>query len=506
MIVRIFFLCLLHIVLLSRSNAQIFFRTGNPENINRIPEFGLLLAGGGEDHNLAMAWLVGLAKGGDVVVLRATGSDGYNDYIFAELGVQVNSVTTIIVGNATHANAPHVCEAVANAELVFIAGGNQWHYYNHWKGSCLQQVLNDHVNVKKAPIGGTSAGLAVLGEVVYTGQKNSALSLEVLKNPYHGDVTLARDFLQIPFLQGVVTDSHYADRERQGRHVVFMARMNQDWGLVPRGIGVDEGVAVAVDKFGMARVFGYSYFNHAAYFIWAHTSPELCAPEISLQWSHQQNALKVYRIAGHNLGLNEFSLRDWSSGSGGEWNTWYVQNGLWYGKRNQQVGVVLQILDSATQLPLEGVTVSLNGYETKITDLAGEVLFEQVSANSRLGFTLNYADYPQQSGVLDMGVSNLSEQILLLPNSRYVNQELFKDSALKVFPNPAHEVVFIHLKPELGMTLFELLSFDGRKMLEKNLLGHEFPLRLEIGNLPPGYYLIRIGGSKGVITRKLIKM
>ena len=36
--------------------------------------------GGASENDAAMAWFLERAGGGDVLVLRASGSDGYNDY------------------------------------------------------------------------------------------------------------------------------------------------------------------------------------------------------------------------------------------------------------------------------------------------------------------------------------------------------------------------------------------------------------------------------------------
>ena len=46
---------------------------------------GIVLAGGGGDNDVAMQWMLERADGGDVVVIRASNSDGYNDYFFQEI-------------------------------------------------------------------------------------------------------------------------------------------------------------------------------------------------------------------------------------------------------------------------------------------------------------------------------------------------------------------------------------------------------------------------------------
>lgn len=54
-------------------------------------------------------------------------------------------------------------------------------------------------------------------------------------------VTMDQDFLTMPYLSNVVTDTHFAKRERLGRLIVFVARAARRRGqddIV--GIGVDE--------------------------------------------------------------------------------------------------------------------------------------------------------------------------------------------------------------------------------------------------------------------------
>ena len=312
--------------------SQTFYRTGSDEDIETEPTFGILLAGGASDNNDGMAWLAERANGGDVVVLRASGGDDYNNYIYSGLGVQVNSVTTILIQNLEQANNPEVCEAIENAELVFIAGGNQWNYYSHWKGTCLQNALHAHVNEKSAPIGGTSAGLAVLGEVVFTAQNGSVWSSEAMGDPYHFRVTLSDEFLEIPFLENLVTDSHYDyiyndGNNRHGRHFAFLARMVTDWDMNAKGIGVDEFTAVAVDENGTARVFGNPSFDDYAYFLKANHEPEVCENGQPLTWYQNKKAVSVYKLKGDVSASGTFDLTTWQDGEGGDWFYWYAQNG-----------------------------------------------------------------------------------------------------------------------------------------------------------------------------------
>jgi cyanophycinase-like exopeptidase len=77
-----------------------------------------------------------------------------------------------------------------------------------------------------------------------------------LQNPFDERVTIESDFLRFAPLRGVITDSHFSERNRLGRLLVFMARIvNSGRGHV-RGIGIDERTVLLIDKGGMANVVG----------------------------------------------------------------------------------------------------------------------------------------------------------------------------------------------------------------------------------------------------------
>ena len=99
-----------------------YYLTGNPADATHATTAGLMLMGGGTDVDAAMEWLIEKSGGGDFVVLRASGSNGYNNYIFSELG-GVDSVETFVIQNQQAASAPFVVNTIQNAEALFIAGG-----------------------------------------------------------------------------------------------------------------------------------------------------------------------------------------------------------------------------------------------------------------------------------------------------------------------------------------------------------------------------------------------
>ena len=233
--------------------------SGNLTDVQTTPAGGALLAGGGTDSDAGMKWLLeqggtrGTGKYGDVVVLRTSGTNGYNKYL---VNFGANSVTSIVISSVSGANSDYVRNAIGKAEVIFLSGGDQSTYVKLWSGTALQTAVNARI-AAGVPIGGTSAGLAVLGPYVYAAFNASSTSPTVLANPYDVSVTLTNALFTVPVLQNLITDSHFTVRDRMGRLVTFLARLQQDGSATaPRGLGVDEQSAVGVTPSGAATVFG----------------------------------------------------------------------------------------------------------------------------------------------------------------------------------------------------------------------------------------------------------
>lgn len=72
-----------------------YYSIGNPADVSTAYSPGLVLMGGGTDVDAAFQWLIQKSGGGDFVVIRASGTDAYNSYIY-NLG-QLDSVETRVV-------------------------------------------------------------------------------------------------------------------------------------------------------------------------------------------------------------------------------------------------------------------------------------------------------------------------------------------------------------------------------------------------------------------------
>jgi len=310
--------------------------TGDKADVITQPQGGVcLMSGGGEDDE-AMRWFLRRSGGGDVVVLRASGSDGYNDYMYKDLGISVNSVESIVFSDAAAAKDTYVLKQVANAEAIWFAGGDQWNYIKYWRNTAVDSIINVNIANKKIVVGGLSAGMAILGTPYFAAELGSITSDEALRNPLSDTLSVDNQpFLKIPFLQNIITDTHYANRNRQGRHVAFLAKAYTEFGVAVKGIACDENSAICVDETGKATVYGsFPKNNEYAYFIQINCELQANTPEIysagkPLHWLRDSSALKVYEIKAEPGGKHYFDLNDWKTGSGGEWKHWYVVNGAW---------------------------------------------------------------------------------------------------------------------------------------------------------------------------------
>jgi len=281
-----------------------YFRIGSPTDIATSTTAGMVLMGGGTDVDAAFQWMCGRSGGGDFLVIRATGTDAYNPYL-QQLCPNENSVATLIIPNRTAANDPFVISTMQSAEALWIAGGDQSDYINFWKGTPVQDELNALI-ARGVPVGGTSAGMNVLTEFLYSALASQGVtSSQALADPFTRYITLGRDFANIANLTGLIGDPHFVTRDRMGRDLAFLCRIFLNgWSGMPRAISIDEKTALLVDAGGKGTVVGSS----TVYFLQAAAGPQVCQAKTPLTYQN----IAVYRIDASG----SFSLSNWK-GTGG---------------------------------------------------------------------------------------------------------------------------------------------------------------------------------------------
>jgi cyanophycinase len=286
-----------------------YYVTGNPGDVQK-PTRGLWVAqGGGDDVDQNYVRMGAYGGGGDFVVLRASGADDYNDYIFGLCAC--DSVETLVFDKGAAMSDPFVIGKIRNAEAIFIGGGDQSNYVRYWKDTPVEDAIN-FVAAKPAPIGGTSAGMAVLGEYVYSAESEESLTSAVaLADPHAPDLTLARDFLALPGLENLITDQHLQERDRIGRTIALLSRLQADgWSANPRAIAADRETALHVDPAtGMAEVFATADHPTPYVYFMKPTGPPLqCTENLPLTTGR----IAVYRIGPGG----RFDLANWRGENG----------------------------------------------------------------------------------------------------------------------------------------------------------------------------------------------
>ncbi|MGB8520275.1 MAG: hypothetical protein WCD38_08955 [Candidatus Tumulicola sp.] len=229
---------------------------------------GLILAGGGEEEApaAAFAWVHRRLGGGsrpfgNLVVLRASGSDLYDKGILRE-GNFTSVQTVFIPPCASRAEVDRVAHVVDGADAVFFAGGDQSRYVA-WKGSALIAAVK-RVYGRGGIVGGGSAGLAIQGAVIYDAVAADHYDADThtgdaVATPLEERISFTTGFFAWPSLERTITDTHLVVRDRFGRMVVFLARILAG-GLLPPGgavygLGIDQASAVVVDPDGTATVY-----------------------------------------------------------------------------------------------------------------------------------------------------------------------------------------------------------------------------------------------------------
>ena len=304
-----------------------YYAVGNTDNVETETRGLIVMQGGGTDVDINYQRMGEFGGGGDFVVLRASGDDGYNQYILDLCNC--DSVETIVFKDRSAAFDEFVIQKILSAEALFIAGGDQSRYVRYWKGTPVEDAIHA-VAAKPAPIGGTSAGMAILGQHAYSAMSADSLtSAHALADPFHIDLTLEADFINLSGMENIITDQHLIERDRIGRTVALMARLVEDE-ITPtaRAIAADRETSVHIDpESGDVRV--YAVEDHESpnvYFMRTTKKASVCVKGEPLSIED----IDVYRSSPGN----KFNLKTWA-GEGGIAYSFSVKEGVLLSSREE---------------------------------------------------------------------------------------------------------------------------------------------------------------------------
>lgn len=210
----------------------------------------LVIIGGGEDRvneKTVLARFVELAGGpsAKVVVLTAASTVQREmwkiyDEAFGALGVQ--SRTHLAIRDREQASDPELARQILSADGIFMTGGDQKRLLAMIGGTLIDAAMHRVFKERGACIAGTSAGASAMSEHMMA----ASLSSDAL--PSKGDTYLAAG---LGFLQRIVVDQHFSERQRLGRLLGVVA---QNPYLL--GIGIDEDTALVIENGAGFEVIG----------------------------------------------------------------------------------------------------------------------------------------------------------------------------------------------------------------------------------------------------------
>ena len=212
----------------------------------------LLIIGGGDKPMDAMQAFVDLCQGKPILIITSA-SSAPEDYAafttnqFRQCGA--GRIDCRYIVTPEQANSDSIIALIEGAGGIFFTGGDQDLLMNRVGHTRTEAALNRAYYQRGIVLGGTSAGAAVMSEVMITG--NELVNTDSTKNFYciqKGNVETKRGF---GFVKNAIIDQHFLMRKRHNRLISVIL---EHPGLP--GIGIDEEAAILVYPDGHFRVYG----------------------------------------------------------------------------------------------------------------------------------------------------------------------------------------------------------------------------------------------------------
>jgi cyanophycinase len=174
---------------------------------------------------------------GDVVIIPVASQypeEVAKEYVKVFHELSVPRISTLDIRCRDDATAPEAVQQVERASVVFFTGGDQLRITSQIGDSPVFQCLHKLYR-SGATIVGTSAGAAAMPETMLIGGKGDESNRVSTLGMAPG----------LGLIEGVIIDSHFAERGRFGR---LLGAVTEN----PRnvGIGIDENTAIVVEDGG----------------------------------------------------------------------------------------------------------------------------------------------------------------------------------------------------------------------------------------------------------------
>ena len=214
----------------------------------------LFIIGGGERTPELMGELIKTANpsGNDYIVIL-TMATSVPEESFESTRSQLaklckNKITTFHFNKAQANDQKGWIDSVRQAKLIYVVGGDQNKFMDVVRGTGLFDAM--HLAYKNgATISGTSAGAAIMSQIMITGEEKDKKNKDTFKEIRKDNVVTTEG---MGFIQKAIIDQHFIKRSRYNRLLSVLADHPDN--MV---IGIDESTAIIVTG-KKARVVGES--------------------------------------------------------------------------------------------------------------------------------------------------------------------------------------------------------------------------------------------------------
>jgi cyanophycinase len=214
----------------------------------------LVIIGGGSRPLYVMEKIVELAGGPEcrmvVIPMASAEPEDTGDYQSGQLREAGCPEVDYVIFDRASADTDEIVARLDDVTGIFFSGGVQSRLMGHMEGSRLFDRVRE-IYLGGGVLGGTSAGAAVMSQMMITGDENRPLSeddsFEVISS---GNIVTTEGF---GFVTRAIIDQHFVVRKRHNR-LISLVLENPE--LV--GIGIDESTAIVMPSPDEMWVLGES--------------------------------------------------------------------------------------------------------------------------------------------------------------------------------------------------------------------------------------------------------
>ena len=232
----------------TKSANEVTDRKKQKREPRRMPRY-LIPIGGNEKKSpdseifREMVELAGGSKARIVVVPTASEEPGERarDYNVLFSAFNPASVQTVHIGERTDAGSPELCKIISETTLFMFGGGDQLRLSSLIGGTPLHRALIERYQSGGCVIAGTSAGAAVLPEMMIFQNNGFRLFRK-------GGIETTKG---MGLIQDMIFDTHFVQRSRISRLIHAVAT-----NPAMLGLGIEENTGLIIEAETRARVIG----------------------------------------------------------------------------------------------------------------------------------------------------------------------------------------------------------------------------------------------------------